>query len=91
MYSSHLSQRSSVDRNLYLQHVSIQLHHHCQLDDDEEHGEDDDDGKEEAGSGKGGILFASQGSKAQNCIELVAPNIQRISSFRKFIFSQTVC
>ena len=57
-------------------------------DDDEE--KDDDDGKEEAGSGKGGILFASQGSKAQNCIELVAPNIQRISSFRKFIFSQTV-
>ena len=43
MYSSHLSQRSSVDRNLYLQHVSIQLHHHCQLDDDEEHGEDEEE------------------------------------------------
>ena len=29
-------------------------------------------------------MFASQGSKAQNCTELVAPNIQRIFWFHKF-------
>ena len=48
----------------------------------------DGDGDGEEGSGwvwQGGILFASQGSKAQNCTELVAPNIQRISWFHKFI------
>ena len=47
------------------------------VDNDEE--EDFDDGKEREVWPR--ILFASQGSKAQNCIELVAPNIQRISRF----------